>query len=201
MMTITAALNRFGALAAISLMLAPAAQGQPAADHDLRSCAVLVNEKERLHCFEDLSNRLETLKGVSPLPGGWKLVRTPPPQGGPDIVSIMHASDSARSDLPIAGLMLRCSDTGIAVMVVMLGFHGAAPKVVIDNSPFEASAVQGGELLRLSRKATELANSQWQSASELSVEVGLQPTPARAVVPIAGLAEAMRTLTQTCASK
>jgi hypothetical protein len=201
MMTNNPALNRFFTLAAISLMLAAAAHGQPAPSRDLQSCSVLDNENERLHCFEDLSGRLDTMKGVSTLLGGWKLVRTPPPQGGPDIVSIMHASDSARSDLPIAGLMLRCSDSGIAVMVVMLGFHGAAPKVAVDGNPFEASAIQGGELLRLSRKATELANSHWQSVSELSIDVGLQPTPAHGVVPVTELAEAIRTLTQTCASK
>src|SRR5262249_16560991 len=52
--------------------------------------------------------------------GTWRLVRTPNPRGGPDAVSIMQTADAARSDIDLAGLTLRCSDTGFDVIVVFL---------------------------------------------------------------------------------
>src|SRR5262249_29637112 len=52
--------------------------------------------------------------------GTWRLVRTPNPRGGPDAVSIMQTADATRSDIDLAGLTLRCSDTGFDVLVVFL---------------------------------------------------------------------------------
>src|SRR5262249_31636324 len=52
--------------------------------------------------------------------GTWRLVRTPNPRGGPDAVSIMQMADTARSDIDLAGLTLRCSDPGFDVLVVFL---------------------------------------------------------------------------------
>jgi hypothetical protein len=48
------------------------------------------------------------------------MVRTPNPHGGPDAASIMQTADTARSDIDLVGLTLRCSDTGFDVLVVFL---------------------------------------------------------------------------------
>src|SRR5262245_36999027 len=48
------------------------------------------------------------------------LVGTPNPRGGPDAISIMQTADTARSDIDLVGLTLRCSDTGFEVLVVFL---------------------------------------------------------------------------------
>ena len=52
--------------------------------------------------------------------GTWRLVRTPNPRGGPDAVSIMQTAEPMRSDLDLAGLMLRCAERDIEVVVVLL---------------------------------------------------------------------------------
>jgi hypothetical protein len=41
--------------------------------------------------------------------GGWHLVRTRNPYGGADAISIMRTADASRSDLDLAGLMIRCA--------------------------------------------------------------------------------------------
>ena len=54
----------------------------------------------------------------SALPGGWHLIRTKNPNGGPDAVSVSHTADVIRSDLDFAGVMLRCGQKDIEVIVV-----------------------------------------------------------------------------------
>ena len=56
----------------------------------------------------------------SELAGGWHFVRTHNPNGGTETISIMHAADTSRSDLDLAGIMIRCSDSGAEVVVVTL---------------------------------------------------------------------------------
>lgn len=56
----------------------------------------------------------------SELTGGWHFVRTRNPYGGVDAISIMHTADTSRSDLDLAGLMIRCSKGGTEVAVVLL---------------------------------------------------------------------------------
>ena len=51
---------------------------------------------------------------------GWHLVRTANPRGGPDAVSISHTADISRSDLDLAGLMLRCGEKSVEVMIVVV---------------------------------------------------------------------------------
>src|ERR1700722_6487544 len=54
----------------------------------------------------------------SALPAGWHLIRTKNPNGGPDAVSVSHTADVIRSDLDFAGVMLRCGEKDIEVIVV-----------------------------------------------------------------------------------
>src|SRR5579863_2562545 len=53
--------------------------------------------------------------------GGWQLVRIRNPRGGPDTVSIMHSAEISRSDIALAGMVLRCTtapDVDTIVVVV-----------------------------------------------------------------------------------
>ena len=56
----------------------------------------------------------------SALAGGWRLVRSHNPNGGADAISIMHSADTTRSDLDLAGIMIRCSESGAEVVIVTL---------------------------------------------------------------------------------
>jgi hypothetical protein len=84
-------------------------------------CPLIADQALQLRSFEEA--RSKAAQGVIPAAtsaGTWRLVRTPNPRGGPDAVSIMQTADAARSDIDLAGLTLRCSDSGFDVLVVFL---------------------------------------------------------------------------------
>jgi hypothetical protein len=137
-------------------------------------------------------------------PGGWRLIRSANPQGGPDAVSMSHTADISRSDLELAGLMLRCADKGIdLVIVVVTPFPPRAqPSVTISANGkewhFDAQIVPPGAELLLPAEAMSLTTGPWQSAHELAVKVSSPDQSFGGVVPIDGLAGALATLVANC---
>ena len=84
-------------------------------------CLAAADQTARRRSFEEA--RPYGAQSAVPAPtsaGTWRLVRTPNPHGGPDAASIMQTADTARSDIDLVGLTLRCSDTGFDVLVVFL---------------------------------------------------------------------------------
>lgn len=139
------------------------------------------------------------------LSGGWYLLRSVNPRGGPDAVSVSHTADIGRSDLDLAGLMLRCGDHGTAefVVVAVTPFPPRArPEVFIHADgkrwQFSADVVPPGAELLLPADAAVLAHGPWQSAHELAIEVRSAEQSFRGVVPIDGLADALATLKTNC---
>ena len=175
------------------------AQGAPTQD-----CSRISNPQVRQQCEERFSQSVKAASRTADLDGGWRLVRTPNPQGGPEAVSIMHVSDTSKSDFALAGLTLRCGGMGIEPLLIVLEplTSGSRPQVTLtagsSQSQFEASAVQGGMALLLPQTASNLAAGPWQNANELSVEIAIKPVPIRGVVPINGLSKSLQTLTQIC---
>jgi hypothetical protein len=49
--------------------------------------------------------------------------------------------------------------------------------------------------------ASGLATGEWQSATELLVEIETQPSSIRGIIPIGGLSAALRLLSPLCAAK
>jgi hypothetical protein len=107
----------------------------------IERCKSIIDQTAWLRCYEDATGcpqeradpdtpgRDSSGLGGSDLggsdldgsrPGSWRLVRTPNPRGGPDAVSVMQTPDPSRSDIDLAGLMLRCSDRGFEVLIVLL---------------------------------------------------------------------------------
>src|SRR2546428_10877556 len=86
----------------------------------------------------------------------WQLVRTPNPRG-PATVAILQEADRARSDGNLAGLTLRCTETGfdVAVVVVPPFPPGSHPKVKLAAAPapstveFDATVASHGGAIRL----------------------------------------------------
>jgi hypothetical protein len=178
------------------------AQAAPAQD-----CSRLSNQQDRQLCEERFSQSVTASSRTSELDGGWRLVRTPNPQGGPEAVSIMHVSDTGKSDFALAGLTLRCGGMGFESLLIVVEplASGSRPQVIVTagstQSQFEGSAVQGGMALLLPQMASNLAAGPWQSTDELSVEIAIKPVPIRGVLPITGLSKALRTLTQMCTAR
>jgi hypothetical protein len=163
---------------------------------------------------------------ASPAPGGaeqnsgWRLLQGATPAGSAP-PSMSHTSDMMRSDLDLAGLMLRCHDpktestgmqaqgtapTGggaeVAIVVVTPFPPRAVPSVTIGAAGkewhFEAHVVPPGAELLLPAEAAKLAAGQWQSIHELTVRVSWQERSFGGIIPIDGLADALATLTTTC---
>jgi hypothetical protein len=185
---------------------------QPGADPRAKLCRAITDDAMRLRCFENSTRRQVTESVSRPLgikAGTWRLVRTPNPAGGPDAVSIMQTADTAKSDLDLAGLALRCQDGGFGVLVVLVGAVSprAHPKVVISTGgtavDFVATIIPPGLSLLLPPAASALASGPWSTAAELTIGIEIEQTDGppkmiRGVVPVAGLREAIAPLLRNC---
>jgi hypothetical protein len=150
---------------------------------------------------------------------GWRLLRTPNPNGPGYAVSMSHTADMGRSDLDVAGLLLRCRETGdqatstgnvgapdatveVAIVVVTPFPPRAQPAVTVSAPDkewhFEARVIPPGAELLLPAEAAQLAAGPWQSTHELAVKVASQERSFSGVIPIDGLADALATLATNC---
>ncbi|WGR97284.1 hypothetical protein MTX26_22955 [Bradyrhizobium sp. ISRA443] len=170
----------------------------------MMNCASGASPEQRQRCDEEAFKQVEAGSQSTQLDGGWRLVRSRDPDGGTDAISAMHVVDSARSDARLAGLSLQCGREGIDVALIVLEplSRSERPTVVLTTggkrAEFEASVVQGGAALRLPADASKLAASDWQNATELSVEIAAKPNAIRGAVPISGLPTALSYLSQNC---
>jgi hypothetical protein len=146
------------------------------------------------------------VESTNDMAGGWRLLRSPNPQGGPDAISVSHTADVTKSDLDLAGMMLKCSEHGpeIAIVVVEPFSPRARPEVTIGASGqewhFGASIGPPGAQLILPPEAAQLAMGRWQRATELSIQVKSEERSFAGVIPIADLATAFATLLANCPS-
>ena len=168
-----------------------------------QDCAGKLAPNDLKRCEDTFARKVETGSRTSDLPGGWRLVRTPDPRGGPDAVSVLHTADTLRSDANFAGLTFRCSRSGIEALLVVIppldrGSHYAIrTSGGTTETQLEATALQAGEVLLLPPNATALAAGPWQAASELLVDIAA-PSPIHGSVPTGGLSSALAVLSQSC---
>jgi hypothetical protein len=135
---------------------------------------------------------------------GWRLMRTPNPQGGPDAVSMVRTANLIHSDPDLAGLMLRCAQSGAELLVVVITPYppGAHPNVTISGGGkewhFAGQVVPPGAELLLPPESGILVTTASQSAREIEVTVSSPDQSFKGVVPIDGMATALATLTANC---
>jgi hypothetical protein len=188
----------------LALILAGAAHSEPA-NPPLQGCILGGSANQQRQCDQQASEQLTSASRITVLDGGWRLVRTKNPSGGADAVSVMHVADSVKSDVSLAGLNLQCGQHGLDVILVTLErrSRGDHPKVMLSTSSsrneFEATVIQAGEALLLPQTAADHAAHDWQNSPQISVEIEGKPAPIRGVIPIMGLAAAMKALTANCA--
>jgi hypothetical protein len=182
----------------------PANAAGSGSEGGLEHCRTIHDNALRLQCFEDAAS--PSAKKTSTTPGGWKLIRTPRPQGGGEAVSIIHTPDLMHSDPDFAGLMFRCGDKGVEVLVIVISpFPPRSHPVVTvpstkDDLKFAVTIVPPGAALRLPDDALELANGPWQSLAELPIKIEDAETSIRGVVPLGGLDAALITLKASCST-
>ena len=140
----------------------------------------------------------------SALPNGWRLIRTKNPNGGPDAVSVSHTADVGRSDIDLAGIMLRCGEKDMEVIVVAVTPFSprVQPEVTLRVNAqewhFQAHVISPGAELQLPAEALRLALGPWQTARELAIKVVAPGQSFSGVVPIEGMAEALAALAASC---
>jgi hypothetical protein len=168
-------------------------------------CRALPNPADRLRCFEGASARqVQRPNTASESLGTWRLVRTTNSGGGADAVSISQTADLLRSDLDLAGLMLRCADSQVEVLIVVLRPFPprARPQVTVSagekDAQFAATVIPPGAALLLPPDAAALANGPWRSLAELAVTIDDEQMPVRGVISLAGLASAIKVLLANC---
>ena len=147
-----------------------------------------------------------TLSGLE-LTGGWRLVRTANPHGGADAISIMHTADPSRSDLNLAGLMIRCIGSATEVVIVLLRPFPlrARPHVLLGEpgheTRLEATIVAPGTAVLLPGDGKLLVSGPWQAKNDLSIRIVDDQTTITGVVGLTGLQPAFKTLETNCNSQ
>ncbi len=142
----------------------------------------------------------------SELMGGWQFVRTSNPRGDADAISIMHTADTSRSDLDLAGLMIRCSDgRPEAVIVVIRPFPLRARPHVVFGKPGneiqrEATVALPGTAIVVPA-ATALVTGPWQGLKDLLIRVDDGQDTIHGVVVLAGLEAAFSELLASCPAR
>jgi hypothetical protein len=134
----------------------------------------------------------------------WHLIRSADPRGGVGAVAMMHTADVSKSDIGLAGLMLRCSPDRLQVVIVAtIAFAPSEqPRVRLragrSESTLTATIVPPFSALLLPSEATELVDGVWQSASELLIEITSQQAVIKGTISMAGLKSAAAILRANC---
>jgi hypothetical protein len=166
-------------------------------------CRSIKDAAGRLRCYEGATAKPDSTANSLSSVRAWPLVRTPNPAGGAEAVSIMQTADTAKSDLDLAGLMLRCGERNIETLVVLIRPFPprAHPKVRVaagaQSREFTATVQPPGVALLLPAEATALAAGPWQSATELAVQVD-DESSIRGIISLQGLGPAYRLLIENC---
>jgi hypothetical protein len=173
------------------------------------SCPIIRDAVSRMHCNEGFGlNVAQTGAQAGPTADdAWRLLRTSDPAGGRDVVSIMRIADVSKSDREFAGLMLRCSEGSMQVLVVLFRVlpPRAHPKVRLaagsSSVELTASVVPPDVSLLLPDDATALATGAWLAATELVVTVGDEQGTIRGVIPLLGFGRALALLRSNCRAR
>jgi hypothetical protein len=190
-------------LACAALIILPA---EPVNAQRLQNCRPGASAGQIESCDEEASRLANARTQTTMLGDGWRLVKTRDTGSNSEIVSVMHVADIAKSDINLAGLSLRCAQDGLQAVLILLEPlpRSSHPSVVVkaETKTFEAQAtvIQGGEALLLPGLESRLTSGAWQTAAELSIEIAA-PGAIRGVVPIRGLAAALRSLSPNCLTK
>jgi hypothetical protein len=137
--------------------------------------------------------------------GNWHLVRTPGPDKGGDIVSIMHTVDALQSDPDFAGMVIRCrprSALQIAFVLITPLPPRSRPQLTISvnhsTARFQGDALPPGSMVALPDEADVLAKGPWQAASQLRVDIERDADKIHGVVPLGKIGNAIAYLQANC---
>jgi hypothetical protein len=200
-------LMALAALAVVLLAIPRALAETDNADAFAR-CKTITDDAARLRCYESAAD----VHGTPPAPpipaaSDWRLIRSRDPRGGPDAVAIMRTADMAQSDLGFAGLMFRCGDKSLEVVIVTTEPYPprahATVKIFAGGQTvrFDATVVPPFSALLLPAEAAALADGPWQALTQLAIEIDHDHATVRGTVQLTGLANALATLRASCPAR
>lgn len=219
---------RFLMVAASIVSVASASAAAPISQEAYEHCRRIADEKARLQCFENLTSPqpemasppttqapriLPDLPQLSapgaqgpssvPVAGKWRLVHTPNPADGYDVVSVMATAELAQSDIDFVGLGLRCADPDFEVLVFLIQPlpPGSRPAVSLNNNIFQANVISPGTAILLPRAASISAQQQWRSLPQLSIDIEERGTKIHGLVSLDGFDKALQALTTSCLTR
>jgi len=182
---------------------------QVSAAPDVSQCRAINDPAARLQCYESLAPPEAQLPRTFGAPtgalppqtiGNWRLVRTPNPRGGKEAISINRTGDLAGSDPDFVGLMIRCGESDVEVLLVMLrplSFR-ARPQVSVNGAKFESIVAPPGLNILLPRDVTDLAIQRWPALPYLSLEIADGGTTTKGKVLLDGFDVAFNALNAAC---
>ncbi len=135
---------------------------------------------------------------------GWRLIRSPATAGSEAVVAVTHAPDLSSSDLTFAGVMLRCSQNNLQVMLAFIEPFPprSRPTVTMRGGPdtwqFSTSPIGPGSALVLPSEASELAETKWRSLDSISIQVESEHIKIAGTITLTGLSAALVKLRENC---
>jgi hypothetical protein len=216
---------------AATIIAGVASAAEPISPEAYDRCRAILDDQARLHCFEGLTSPSpEPPGGALPAPigpleapdapqipglaapagppsqsiaGKWRLVRTPNPAEGRELVSIMATAELAGSDIDFAGVNLRCAAPDFDVLVFLISPlpPRAQPAVMISGKAFQGTVVLPGTAILLPKEATVIAKEQWRSLPSLSIDVEAEGKKTHGTVSLEGFDKALQTLATACLSR
>lgn len=172
----------------------------------IESCRAIPTDAERLRCFEEATSNFKEPPTSPKTADGWRMVRTPGPKPGTDVISMMRTADLIRSDPQFAGLSLHCGEAGPEILIITVEPFPprTKPRVTIGVSPnethFEATVLPSGAALMLPAEAIRLATGTWRALSTLAIKIEEGGSTIRGVIPISGMNAAFNTLSASCSA-
>jgi hypothetical protein len=137
--------------------------------------------------------------------GRWHLVRTPGPEKGADVVSIMHTADALRSDPDFAGIVIRCrpkSALQIAFVLITPIPPRSRPNLTVSvnqtKARFQGEPIPPGSMVALPSEAEVLTKGPWLAANDLTVDIERDGATIHGVVALDNLASAIAYLQSNC---
>jgi len=189
-------------LAAIDSSASQNAMGPNASD----SCHLIADRMRQAQCYETLKQIGGQSSKQSILPHGWKLIGSP--DSGRREHSISHTGDFQSSDPNFAGMMLRCVDNRIEVLLIVIEPY--PPQAAIDltiklgnssESTYRSSVVPPGLMVLLPSEAAAIITGSRRPADELRVDLTDGTAPrTKGMVKLLGLEQAIGMLKSLCAT-
>jgi hypothetical protein len=197
------------ALATMSALATIAASAP--APSDISRCRAIADPGDRFRCYESLTPPVspEPSPATPPDTGGaqnigkWRLVRTPAPSNGKEAISITRPGELSGSDPDFAGLMIRCADSDIEVLVILISAMSlrAHPRVSINGQLFESTVAPPGSAILLPKNVVMAARERWPSLATLDLAVDNEGLITKGRVDLTGLQDALNALNAACASR